>query len=120
MASANSKANNSLETYTGLYLFVTAEDRTCCHCQQRLKPRYGGICVWFRIYPCPLLLAVCASCLSAALRDVSSWGREVRVIRPNAMESIFDEDRILAFAQMRRVKDALLLEPYPDGGTDRA
>jgi len=113
MASHELQPGASLDRYNGLFIFVTAPHESCCKCEQPLRPRYGGICIWFRIYPCPLLLAVCASCLSAALRDMSSGGREVRVISPRAMESIFDDDRILAFAQIRRWGDGVLLEPYP-------
>jgi hypothetical protein len=109
-------AVNSLNSYNGLFIFVTAPHQTCCQCEQKLKPRYGGICIWFRIYPCPLLLAVCASCLGAGLRAISSGGREVRVISPRDMESIFDEDRILAFAQVRRWGDIVCLEPFPNPG----
>lgn len=110
------QADGFLDRCNGLLIFVTGPHDSCCQCEQRLKPRYGGICIWFRIYPCPLLLAVCASCLSAALRAMSSGGREVRVISPKAMKSIFDDDRILAFAQIRRCGDGVVLEPYPIRG----
>jgi hypothetical protein len=116
MARTETQAVDSLEGYSGLFIFVTAPHCSCIQCEHRLTPQYGGLSTWFRIYPCPLLFAVCASCLSAALRAMSSGGREVRVISPKAMKSIFDDDRILAFAQIRRCGDGVLLEPYPIRG----
>jgi hypothetical protein len=116
MASHEIQPGASLDRYNGLFIFVTAPHQSCCQCEQRLKLRYGGICIWFRIYPCPLLLAVCASCLSAALRAMSIGGREVSVITPKAMKSIFDDDRIITFAQIRCWGDGALLEPYPIRG----
>jgi hypothetical protein len=116
MARTETRASDSLDSYNGLFIFVMAPHHGCIQCEQPLKPRYGGICIWFRVYPCPLLIAVCSLCLSAALRAISSGGREVRVITPKAMKSIFDDDRILAFAQMRRWGEGVLLEPYPIRG----
>lgn len=114
MGRSETQASNLPDGYNGLFIFVTAPHQRCCQCEQNLKPRYGGICIWFRIYPCPLLLAVCASCLSGALRAITSDGREVRVISPKAMKSIFDDDRILAFAQVRHWGDIVCLEPFPN------
>jgi hypothetical protein len=116
MASTESQARNLLENYNGLYIFATAPHQSCCHCQRQLKPRYAGICIWFRIYPCPLLFAVCATCQSAALRGMKGWGRKLSVISPEGIESIFNEDRIVGFAQIRRCGDSVLLEPYPNRG----
>lgn len=113
MVSNETCAVNSLDTYNGLFIFATAPHHSCLQCERPLKPRYGGLCIWFYTYPCPLLLAVCASCQAAAIRDLGSGGRQFKVISPNTMESILNEDRILAFAQVRRWADGVLLEPYP-------
>ncbi len=56
MARAKTRAGYSLGCYSELFIIVTAPLRSCCQCEQLLKPRFGGISMWFHTYLCPLYL----------------------------------------------------------------
>src|ERR1700730_2079998 len=117
MANHEIQPIDSLDRYNGKFIFVATPNYGCCHCGNRLKPHFGGLCTWISPFPYPFILEVCEPCQNAGYKAWASGGKDVRLVSPTAIRALLDdEDRILGFAQISRLGDGVFLEPYPTRG----
>ena len=117
MARTETQASDLLDSYEGQFIVVAAPNYSCCQCGNPLKPHFGGLCTWISPFPYPFIFEFCESCQSAGFKEMTSGGKDVRLISPTAIRALLDnEDRIAGFAQARRWGDGVLLEPYPIRG----
>jgi hypothetical protein len=116
MDKIESRTLASQDIDNGPYLVVTIPNFGCCHCENRLRPRFGGLCILKHPSPFPLMFLVCESCLSAGLQILENGGTEVRSRSPKAIQALLDdENRVAGFAQARCGGGFVLLEPIPPG-----